>query len=253
MVENRASENIMENIESIIKEIGEPPDKVKFEDNKDRLVGLVDKLSEIEKHYLRKENQLFPVLEAKGVSGPSQVMWAIHDDVRNAIKELKSQISKGNLRLVTSLADLIATIRDMIYKEEKILYPMSLETLTPEEWLKVKKGEKEIGYSWIKPLVDWTPEIKPSRTNIGDVSEAGEQKVELDVGSLTSDQVNLLLTNIPFDVTFVDENDRVAYYSQGKERRGPHPDSIFPGKVRSQARNASSPFVSGRKETAQEA
>ena len=44
-----------------------------------RLAGT---LREMDRHYLRKENQLFPFLEEHGVEGPSKVMWALHDDVR---------------------------------------------------------------------------------------------------------------------------------------------------------------------------
>ena len=61
---------------------------------RNELTDLIDKLSEIDKHYLRKENQLFPQLEEKGMSGPSQVMWSIHDDIRQMIKQGFNQINE---------------------------------------------------------------------------------------------------------------------------------------------------------------
>jgi len=42
--------------------------------------------------------------------------------------------------------------------------------------------------------------------------------ISLSTGALTRKQINLMLTHLPVDVTFVDENDRVRYFSQGKER-----------------------------------
>ena len=86
MAENRATENILEEIDGITGELGRHPSPETVATHQEALVDLVARLSEIEKHYLRKENQLFPRLEAKGMSGPTQVMWAVHDDIRTALK-----------------------------------------------------------------------------------------------------------------------------------------------------------------------
>jgi hypothetical protein len=74
MAENRATENIMEEIDRITEELGRHPSTETVAAHREVLMDLVARLSEIEKHYIRKENQLFPRLEAKGMSGPSQVM-----------------------------------------------------------------------------------------------------------------------------------------------------------------------------------
>jgi hypothetical protein len=155
MAENRATENILDEIDGITGEIGRHPSPETVAAHREALADLVARLSEIEKHYIRKENQLFPRLEAKGMSGPSQVMWAVHDDIRAALKIAREQASSGDPRISLSLEELSITIRDMIYKEENILYPMSLESLTLEDWLMVKEGETEIGFAWIQPLFEW--------------------------------------------------------------------------------------------------
>jgi DUF438 domain-containing protein len=167
MLENRASEEIMDGIDEALNNIGTPPDEETLK-------------SKIHIHYLRKENQLFPLLEVHDISGPSQVMWAIHDDIRAQLKTAKAQLSalKSN-EGIASLKDVVAAIREMIYKEEHILYPMSLETLSEAEWSKVRQGEEEIG------------------------------------------------THLPVDLTLVDEEDRVAYYSKGKERIFPRSPGII--------------------------
>src|SRR4030042_6320550 len=96
---------------------------------------------------------------------------------------------------------------DMIYKEEKILLPMSLEALDERDWARVKKGEEEIGYSWISPGTEWKPAV-----SIEDLTPAPEYRrpaatLELDTGALTPEQGNLLLKTLPVDVTFAAEAD----------------------------------------------
>jgi len=229
MAENRATEKILEEVDGVTGEMGRNPAPEVVASRQDGLVRLVARLSDIEKHYLRKENQLFPILEAKGMSGPSQVMWAVHDDIRTALKIAREQASSGDPKISLTLEELSITIRDMIYKEENILYPMSLEALAHGDWLRVKDGEAEIGFAWIQPLFEWPGDDEA-------VEEAPEERVDggpldLDVGKLTPEQVNLLLKNLPFDMTFVDEDDRVAYYSHGRERIFPRSPAVIGRKV----------------------
>lgn len=223
MQENRAAEEIMDKIEELLNEIGTPPDEGSFKGSQKDLRDLVDRLSKIDLHYLRKENQLFPLLEAHDISGPSQVMWAIHDDIRALIKKAQDQLAQMRLaETAATLKGLLTAIRDMIYKEEHILYPMSLETLTESDWRKVRRGEEEIGYAWIKPNGEWLPQA--------DEEEEGYvegEKIHLDTGYLSKDLINLMLTHLPVDLTLVDENNRVAYYSQGKARIFPRSPGII--------------------------
>ncbi|MFC1802920.1 DUF438 domain-containing protein [Thermoproteota archaeon] len=216
MVENRAAENVMKDTDILLCEIEKPASQESIRKHSEDLKKQLERIYEIEKHYLRKENQLFPKLEAKGVSSPSQVMWAIHDDIRAAIKIARQQLDENDPKVAMTMDEINTAIRDMIYKEEYILYPMSLETLTDRDWLGVKEGSEEIGYAWTEPLVDWTPDLPFGQEKVIGASLMGT--VALDTGALTSDQVNLMLIHLPVDITYVDENDRVAYYSSGKER-----------------------------------
>lgn len=229
MAENKATENILEEVDGITGELGRHPSSEAVAAHKETLVDLVARLSEIEKHYLRKENQLFPLLEAKGMSGPSQVMWAVHDDIRAALKIGRGQASAGDPRISLTLEELSITIKHMIYKEENILYPMSLESLTHEDWLRVKDGEAEIGFAWIQPLFEWpgdddVVEVAPVEPTVAGL-------LDLDVGKLTPEQVNLIFRNLPLDVTFVDEDDRVVYYSHGREKVFPRSPAVIGRKV----------------------
>jgi DUF438 domain-containing protein len=178
----------------------------------------LNNLAEVEKHYLRKENQLFPLLEAKSISGPSKVMWAIHDDIRAMLRYLREKL-EGNdmLKFVAAGRKLSTVMADMIYKEEKILLPMSLESLDEKDWSRVKYGEEEIGYAWVRPGTEWRPTVRPEDLPPPAYSRIGSP-VDLDTGVLTRDQINLMLTHLPVDITFVDETDTVRYYSGTPER-----------------------------------
>lgn len=213
MQENRAAEEIMKGIEAA----GDSAEGL------ERAAPLVRRLSEIELHYLRKENQLFPALEAKGIAGPSKVMWALHDDVRTMMKEVKAGLDDGTVKPMAVKA-LLHMIKDMIYKEENILFPMALETLDERDWARVKEGEKEVGYAWIEPSEEW----KPSAVSFQQALLAEKVgSLNLDTGQLTAEQVNLMLTHLPVDISFVNERDEVVYYSATPERIFPRSPGVI--------------------------
>lgn len=181
---------------------------------------LIQKLADIEIHYTRLENQLFPMLEKREFEGPSQVMWAKHDEVRQLIRQ-GSEVD----------AEEFATqVEDMIFKEETILFPTSLELLSIQDWQKVKNGEEEIGFAWVSPGDEWkpvTPEV------IHEVKEPPQLAdiLSMQTGKLTLEQINLIMTNLPIEISFINENDEVAYYSDTKERIFPRSPGVIGRKV----------------------
>ena len=237
MKENRASEAIISELSISMGELGVPPSKDAFEKHEDELGDLIGRLSEINTLYTRKENQLFPMLEAHHFTGPSQVMWSIHDDIRGWLKQAReAHAAKDPAAMVNSLQEATKAIRDMIYKDEHILFPTSLDMLSEDEWVKIQSGESDIGYAWIAPDEGWPGELKKEPASelpgpaeaVKDVAGA----LGLDTGQMTLEQINLLLTHLPVDMTFVDENDRVAYYSEGPERIFPRSPAIISREVR---------------------
>ena len=217
MLENRAAEGIL-------KEAGEIKDFVK---EKNVLLEILDRLARIDKHFVRKENQLFPILEAKGITGPSKVMWALHDDIRSFLKDVRKRVIDNKMEPVAVEA-LVKMISDMIYKEEHILFPMALEMLTEEEWAKVKKGEEEVGFAWITPEVQWKAAAESFQQTLL-TEKVGS--LNLDTGQLTAEQVNLILTHLPVDLSFVNEKDEVVYYSASPERIFPRSPGVIGRKV----------------------
>jgi uncharacterized protein len=163
-----------------------------------------------EKHYLRKENVLFPYLEKHGFTGPTAVMWAIHDDIRAGWKQLDALLSDkpDAARIAEVFQPLATAIREMFYKEENILFPAALQMLSQEEWAAILAQESEVG-SYAKPEAA-APQVTPSVKADG--------LILLQTGALTAQQITLLLTHLPVDVTYVDENDEVRFFSATKER-----------------------------------
>ncbi|TAN37508.1 MAG: DUF438 domain-containing protein [Nitrospirae bacterium] len=191
------------------------------------LTTLLDKILQVNLHFLKKENQLFPVLETKGISGPSKVMWALHDDIRAILKDVRTRAEKDPVTPL-EVKTVVTMLSDMIYKEEHILFPMALETLSEEDWTKVKAGEEEIGYAWMEPSRDWQPS---GSTTTPELMAARAGSLNLDTGQLTVEQVNLLLTHLPVDISFVNEQDEVVYYSQTPDRIFPRSPGIIGRKV----------------------
>jgi DUF438 domain-containing protein len=201
---------------------------------------------EIEKHYARKENQLFPALEAKNFTGPTKVMWGKHDEIRGHLKTVAESLASGDpAGLKERLGTLASAVRKMIFLEEKILYPTAARKLKTVDWARIKRGEPEIGFAWVKPGAVWDDRLAesmgapegvgqpatapPVRDEAPPASESG--RIALSRGSLTPEQVDLMLRHLPVDLTYVDENDRVAYYSDTKERIFPRSPEIIGRKV----------------------
>lgn len=175
-------------------------------------------LAQIETHYIRKENQLFPVLETHDVSGPTKVMWALDDDIRGRIKSARALVAAGDVAsLAATLPETLSMIDDMIYKEEKILFPTSLQMVTDVEWARMAAGDAQIGYAWVEgPEGDGARAAAEAAAPEPGAGGAGGMLLPLPTGALSLAQLDLLFRALPFDVTYVDENDRVRFYSEGE-------------------------------------
>lgn len=204
------------------------------------VAGLERLLQGLTIHYTRKENQLFPLLEANGIEGPTKVMWGLDDDIRSRIRDAIDSARAGEAAAVLdTLPGLLGMVEDMIYKEERILFPAALDALSAAEWESMAAGEAEIGFAWID-----APERSAGSAAGEPGGAAGGHAVvgdpdgttdgpalPLTTGALTLEQIDLMLRALPVDVTYVDEHDRVRYYSEG-ERVFPRSPAIIGREVR---------------------
>ncbi|WP_453993949.1 DUF438 domain-containing protein [Bacillus nitroreducens] len=186
------------------------------EENRLKLLEDCNLLLDIGKHYERKEQLLFRYLEKYGIYGPTNMMWKIDDFIRDAIKEAKKLLSNynGDKQSVIEVVNFFSEqIHEMIYREENILFPMSVNHLTEDEWLKIAHESDEIGFCLISPN-DW----KPKRSIIEDDQVATNGFIKMETGLLSLKQLELMLNHLPVDITFIDKDDVVRYFSKGKER-----------------------------------
>ena len=211
-------------------------------------------------HYERKENQLFPFLEQVGFTGPSKVMWGKHDEIRDRFRSIETAVSKGDSKAARKEARALARqLTSMMFMEEKILFPNAIKRLGERDWVKIRQGDDAIGYAWVKPGAVWDASlawaqakdsVKPAPVTtlaagssaavqtIGPVGsqEAGaadsDSMVRLNEGALPTKVLDLMLRKLPLDISFVDANDRVLYYSDSPHRVFPRSPAIIGREVK---------------------
>lgn len=186
--------------------------------------SLLEKLNllwDVDKHYLRKENLIFPFLENYGITAPPKVMWGVDDEIRKLLKEAKhialhyTQESKEPL--IHKLEETLHQINEMIFKENKILFPMLIETLSENDWLLIQEDSDQIGYCLIEPSLKWVPD-KTAITDLQSKSLNAQGVIKFETGVLTSKEIELIFSHLPIDITFVGKDDIVKFFSASKER-----------------------------------
>lgn len=221
-MENRALGWEVRTLGKLYDEIAALPDDADASEQMLSLRARFNALMDVEKHYLRKENLLFPYLEKHGITGPPKVMWGKHDEVREMLKAAMDALlaaetataceAKAVVQLVFEPAS--NAIAEMIEKEEQILLPMALDTLEPAEWYAIARQSVEIGFCLFDPVESWRPAGLPEE----EAPALDSSRIQLPSGSFTPAELTALLNTIPFDLTFVDATDTVRFFTQGTER-----------------------------------
>lgn len=221
--ENRAIEKHIQ--EQVLPSL----DKFKEEDSKEnieKLLASINLLWDLDKHYSRKENLVFPFLEKYNITAPPQVMWGVDDEIRAMIKDIQLSLINytGNKEeIVEKVNKAIHEIKEMIFKEENILFPMALDILTEDEWIRIYDDSDEVGFCLIEPESEWREKRAKAREELEEEAEVKNEEVDkgyikFETGYFTKEELESMLNTLPVDITFVDKNDIVKYFSQGKER-----------------------------------
>jgi DUF438 domain-containing protein len=218
--------NIMKRENLIIEEIidtkispllKKPPQEI----NTGELLSALEQLRQVDIHYLKKENLIFPYMERYGITGPPKVMWGVDDEIRAAIKEAISHLSERReitADYIEKVAAAVNSVKEMIYKEENILLPMLMETLTQDEWKRISDESAQFGFL-IDDVPKWVPEKQQQAKPVqAEPQESHAGFITLPTGVLKVEEIARILDTLPFDITFVDKNDIVKYFSQGKDR-----------------------------------
>jgi DUF438 domain-containing protein len=232
-LENREIEKLLNILRNLIAERG----TMAFDDFKIKLKELLLKIKEIEKHYTRKEQLLFPFLEKQGFTGPSKVMWAKDNEIREFMRAAFTDLEEitgpeeMDKYIQNDLDPLTSEVGGMITKEEGILFPTSLEKLKTEDWIDILRESDDIGYVFIRKPEEVTILSKSLESAVCEEPVYGENLISFPSGSLKLSDLMYLLNTLPVDITLVDKEDTVRYFSENKVRVFARPRAIVGRKV----------------------
>ena len=178
--------------------------------DKKEVEEVIQHIKEAEKHYLREENILFPYMERHGITEPPAIMWMEHDKIRGMKKAIYDAMEKEEYERIKNLAGALAEmLSHHFYKENNILFPTAFKVIGENEWREIRKEFDDIGYCCFMPQKIAEHEKK---------KEGEEGEIKFGVGSLSMEELEAMMNSLPFDITFIDKEDRVKYFNQSKER-----------------------------------
>lgn len=233
-------------------------------------LGVFDNLAQWRIHLSRKQNQLYPMLEEHGFDRPTRIMWTFDDGVRDAISTSYALLREDKLsEFIASMPETLEKLRDLNAKELEVLYPTAVKLLSDEEFVRMSANDHEIGYAIISaPPVYVVEGVNDDDVtangcgaiggegiaNTGNVSNeflqdlagllskyvgpinggepAKDQVLDVATGKLTLEQINLLFRHLPVDLSYVDENELVAFYSDTPHRIFPRSANVIGREVK---------------------
>lgn len=221
--ENRAIEKLLETLKNAA--------------DKNEITKLLTTLRGIETHYERKEQLLFPFLEKNGFMGPSKVMWGKDNEIRDMLKAAWKDLERVTPATLPSfrkntLGPLIEEVKGMVFKEENILFPTSLEKLDAADWVEILRESEEVGYVFIEKPAEAEKLVAELAGTVVEETTFRDGTIQLPSGAIQAVELMPLLNALPVDITFVGADDTVRYFSQGKERIFTRSKSVIGRNVR---------------------
>lgn len=227
-------------------------------------LGVFDSLAEWRIHLSRKQNQLYPMLENHGFDRPTRIMWTFDDGVRDAISASYALLREDKYEeFLASVPETLAKLRDLNSKELEVLLPTSFKLLSDEEFVRMSKNDHEIGYAIINaPGLYVVPGINDSAASlngnaasqnsavsneflndlagllskyvgpVGGTAVSKDAVLDVATGKLTLEQINLLFRHLPVDLSYVDENELVKFYSDMPHRIFPRSANVIGREVK---------------------
>ena len=226
-------------------------------------LGIFDSLAQWRTHLSRKQNQLYPMLEDHGFDRPTRIMWTFDDGVRDAISASYALLREDKYEeFLASVPETLEKLRDLNSKELEVLLPTSYKLLSDEEFVRMSKNDHEIGYAIIDPpglyvvpgINDSAAQLNANNSGqngvsneflndlagllskyVGPVGGAAVNKdavLDVATGKLTLEQINLLFRHLSVDLSYVDENELVKFYSDTPHRIFPRSANVIGREVK---------------------
>jgi len=215
---------------------------------KNEWLQLYEKLDQINIHFSRKQNQLFSALERKGFDRPSVVMWSFDNKVRDEIKKAYTLLTDNmDNEFIEIQSNVIHLVRDILQKEKDVLYPTSLKLLSDQEFAEMRKSDDEIGYCLIEIPPAFALDVQNIKSEEAAIVQTNllqdltsvltkhgignpiqeNQVLDVSTGKLTLEQINLIFRHLQVDLSYVDENEIVKFYSDTKHRVFPRSAGVI--------------------------
>ena len=249
-------------VEKVALELDELLKQEKF--IKNPWLGVFDSLAQWRIHLSRKQNQLYPMLEEHGFDRPTRIMWTFDDGVRDAISASYALLREDKYEeFLASVPETLAKLRDLNSKELEVLLPTSFKLLGDEEFVRMSKNDHEIGYAIINPpglyvvagINDSAAQLNGNNTGqngavsneflndlagllskyvgpVGGAQVGKDAVLDVATGKLTLEQINLLFRHLPVDLSYVDENELVKFYSDTPHRIFPRSANVIGREVK---------------------
>lgn len=223
MEEHKIILKFADELKNIAEEMKKAKDFSQVDDKMKQLNHIEKHFKESESHYFREENVLFPYLEKHGITEPPAVMWMEHDKIREIKKNLYELIKSSSEMtfqdFTKQLEEAALSLNDMLsnhfFKENNILFPTALKVIEVSEWKDIREQFDELGYCC------FTPEpamVTTEKTETAVSKPEIEGAISFEIGELSREEIEAILNTLPVEITFIDKDDVVRYFSQTKDK-----------------------------------
>jgi len=193
----------------------------------DAMSRLIPVLENADRNFVKQENAFFPVVERHGITQPPAIMWSEHDMMRGLFKELLETGGSDHARSAGILLEAEEILAAHVKKEETILFQAALGMFSEQEWAQVRRDFDELGYVHDQ-VADYESAPADSSPGVSAAGAASEsERIDLDTGSLAATELVSLFRTLPVDITVVDAEDRVAFFSESADRIFPRARSVI--------------------------
>jgi len=227
MEEHQILLQLLERLNTIVNSVQQAEDISHVGEGIAQLKYIAEDFLDAEKHYLREENVLFPILEKHGIAEPPAIMWMEHNKLRGKKKEFYNLIENYSAmsfqdfkkQLDETAKSLSGFLSSHIFKENNILFPAAQRVVTEQEWRDARREFDEIGYCSFTPAhLIAIPKVQEVERQKVEETIAPKGMLQFETGTLSKEEVEAVLNTLPVDITFVDKEDTVKYFSKAEKR-----------------------------------
>lgn len=182
--------------------------------NETKDINVLAVIRDVSIHYAKKGDLIYPQLNVRhGISGPSDVMWTVDDEIRDEFASLMKE-DNHNEKWNQRLEAVLKRIEDMIYKEQNILFPNCAVNFTEDEWIGIYHDSKDYAVCFGVENEIWDKAENKS-TKAANKSEYSKEEIVMPGGHMTIEQLTALLNTIPLEISFIDDNNINRFFNEG--------------------------------------